>query len=94
MKDGRAATLTRMWVGREPVETIAAHFGVSKWTIYRWVDVYKLPERPNASQARVVDDPTPLQIAQRCAVIKAQHLAALRAETPDATQKRIARMNV
>ena len=82
--------LFAMWNAGARVEDIALAFGVSSTLVYRWRRQYALPERPRSSTA-----PRPelsaSELERRKEEVWQRHLERLRAETPDATYRRVAR---
>lgn len=54
-----------------PLQDISERLGVSHDTIYKYAKVLQLPRRPRAVR-RSDDDPTPEQIEERAAVIRAK----------------------
>lgn len=72
-------------------DDIARRLGVGGTTLQHAIHRYKLPPRDIPQSRREPRaDPTPSEIEQRKAEIRARHLAKLRAETPNETIKRVA----
>ena len=59
--------LWRMWVGGVNANDIAAHFSVSRSTVYSLQRRYKLPQRKRVCEDHV-PDPTPEEIAERAEI--------------------------
>jgi hypothetical protein len=80
--------LFRLWAGGASYSQIAACLGVTESYVHKLKDRHKLPNRPRVYSAPT-DDPTPEEIEQRKAEVRAAHLAKRRGETEDQTRSRV-----
>lgn len=72
--------LHEMWARGDSREEIAAALGCSTSHVQELCKRHRLPPRQRANKEIFENDPTPEQIAERAAEIKARHLAAMRAQ--------------
>lgn len=80
--------ITELWFQDMPLMEIAKRLGCSQATVTKIAKGYGLP-RKAPSIKPVYNDPTPAEIAERCAEIKARHLAHKRSESDDVTRRRV-----
>jgi hypothetical protein len=78
----------RLWVQGLHVRDIAKQLNVTSAVIYRLKTVHKFPRRQRVC-LREGKDPTPQEIQQRAAEIRARHLERLRSEDSVATTNRL-----
>lgn len=79
------ATLKRVWSSGSTYAEMTDFLGITRDQIIRLRDRLHLPLRLDRSQRKKGprhSDPTPDEIAQRCAEIRAKHLEARRNEQP------------
>jgi hypothetical protein len=69
--------LQRLWVQRLHVEEIAKRLHVTTADVYRFARFHRLPKRERVC-VREEQDPTPEQIEERKAQIKARHMELMR----------------
>ena len=84
------ASLRHVWSSGSTYAEMTFFLGVTKDQIIRLRDRLSLPLRLDRSKRRKPPrhgDPTPDEIAQRCAEIRARHLSARRAEPADRTYR-------
>lgn len=86
-----AATLHMLWARGDSYQEIAAALGCSESYVHRLKVRHKLSQRQKPTREIFEDDPTPEQIDERKAAIRARNLEALRNENPDASRSRAAR---
>ena len=77
-----ADTLHRLWASGESYQAIAAALGCSESFVHKLKVRHKLPDRQKPTREIFADDPTPAQIAEACAGLRAKHLAELRSSNP------------
>lgn len=77
------ALLFQLWTAGASRKDIAARFGVSESTVYKWMVTYKLPKRKGIENSGHGNpDPTPAEIEERARECRERHYAMRRAE-PD-----------
>jgi hypothetical protein len=80
--------LFRLWAGGASYSEIAACLGVTESFIHKLKERHKLPNRPR-QYAAPTNDPTPDEIEERKAEVRAAHFAKRRGETEDQTRCRV-----
>lgn len=83
--------LKRLWAAGKTHSEIAAALGCSAGYVEKLRIRHGLPRRPQCHHGPQEDDPTPEQIEERKAAIRARNLEALRNEHPEASRSRAAR---
>ena len=83
--------LKQLWADGKTHGEIAAALGCSAGYVEKLRIRHGLPQRPRCQHGPQEDDPTPEEIAQRKAEIRARHLEALRDEHPEASRSRAGR---
>jgi len=80
------ATLRHVWASGSTYAEMTLFLGVTKDQLFRLRDKLALPLRLDRSKRKKPPrhrDPTPDEIAQRCAELKSRHLEDRRSEPPD-----------
>lgn len=80
--------LWQLWASGASYSEIAARLGCTESFVHKLKDRHKLPNRPRR-QARPRVDPTPEELEQLKAEVKARHLARRRCETEEQTRTRV-----
>lgn len=68
-------TLRGMWEAGEPVDMIAAHFGVHRTLVYQWRMNYGIA--PRFPEYKSKGDPTPSEIEERAAYCRRMREAGM-----------------
>jgi hypothetical protein len=83
--------LKRLWAAGKTHQEIAAALGCSEIYVAQLRQRHNLPMRRRVQHGPKDVDPTPEEIAERKAEIRARHLEALRDEHPEASRSRAGR---